>query len=69
MDKLKTMGDIDIFACKLLDANINLPINVSIEIKLSKKEYDKIVPKYMEKYNKMYYNTMGIKVLLTTKDK
>jgi len=72
--KLKTIGDIDIFVHKLLDANIEQPINVSIEIELSKKEFDKIVPASISnrKYGKIFYHNKlldreGIKVFLIKK--
>lgn len=69
MAKIKTIGDIDTFVFKLRCANIELPRNVNLEIELSKKEFNKIVPFDFISCDYIEYHGAGMKVILTTKNK
>ena len=43
MDKIKTISDIEVFACRIGELYIDLPENVQIQISLDQEDFEKII--------------------------
>lgn len=62
---IKNVTDIEIFAEKLFSSDIEFPMNVSIQVELTARQFNKIVPKDFRCMPNLEYNTYtGIKILL-----